>query len=178
MNIEETLPQEDTRLARALAALPRDVVPVRDLWPAIQDRIDPPRNPRALRLRRWMPLATAAGLALAISGPLAGAWIGYRLGTTEAAARTPPIATAEFERIETTFAAARASQVRKLLLSDTRIDAGTRDSLEVIETAVEQLHAAMAADPGNPLYLNALLMTRQREIEILSDIAAPLETHL
>lgn len=178
MNMENTVTHEDTPLLRAIAELPCDISPERDLWPGIRDRIDPVRTPRALRLQRWMPLATAAGLVLAVSGPLAGVWVGYSLGTTKAAARAQVAAVTKLERIETSFAAARASQLRSLLLAGTHIDAGTRDSLRVIDTAVGQLHAVMATDPGNPFYLNALLMTRQREIELLSDIATPVETHL
>ena len=174
--MNDTVRREDSPLSRALAELPRDISPERDLWPGIRSRIDPVRTPLALRLRRWTPFATAAGLALAVTGPLAGAWVGYTIGTARVTADSQQLVTAELERIETTFAAARESQFRNLLLNDVHIDAGTRESLQAIDTALHQLHAAMATDPGNPLYLNALLMTRQREIEILSDVAAPLDT--
>lgn len=62
--------EHDDTLHLQLRGLRRDIVPQVDLWPAIEQRIvQAPRRSsvaRSGRLRRWLPLAMAASLLLAI----------------------------------------------------------------------------------------------------------------
>jgi hypothetical protein len=77
---------------------------------------------------------------------------------------------------------ARESYLRELALGGGRLDPATREALQqslaVIDRAVHELRTAMAADPDNPVYVDALLMTREREIEMLADISHNTTTRL
>jgi hypothetical protein len=177
MSKEPDVDASERLLAARLAALPREFEPARDRWPAIEAAIGAAAPaPR----RRWLPAALAAGLALMLGSGLGGAWIGFGL-----AARTPVSATAPgsgIEGIEHSFAVARESYLRELAFGGGRLDPATREALQqslaVIDRAVHELRAAMAADPGNPVYVDALLMTREREIEMLADISHNTTTRL
>jgi hypothetical protein len=165
---------DEPELLRRLAALPRGITPANDLWPSIRAQIAP--GSLAGRARRWMPIALAAGLALAFSSALGGAWLGYGLGV-RAQTHVPPLATqanVEFEQIESAYAVARESYLRGIVLGEGQLDHDTREdlvrNLRVIDTAVHELRSAIARDPQNPLYVDALLMTREREMELLADL--------
>ncbi|MGH7613466.1 MAG: hypothetical protein ACREMW_05390, partial [Gemmatimonadales bacterium] len=70
-------------LREAIARLPRSVEPPEDLWPGIRDQIRAGglRRGRPAGLVRWMPLALAAVLVLAVAWWLGGG--GGAHGTSE-----------------------------------------------------------------------------------------------
>lgn len=169
---------EERELAARLAALPRELAPQRDRWPAIAATITAPTLRSAAR--GWLPAALAAGLALMLVSGGAGVWIGYELGGN--AGSLAPTAQPAMEIIERDYALARESYLREIALRGTHLDAATRAALQqnlaIIDRAVHDLHTAMVVDPGNPLYVDSLLMTREREVEMLADISHDTTTHL
>jgi hypothetical protein len=177
------LQAEESALVRRLAALPRSIEPGHDLWPAVGARIAPPARPAG---NTSTPrLARVAGMALALTGALlAGAWLGFDYASRQATApaRVAAAPAPELERLELAFSAARESYLRQLALGGARLDASEREALSsqltVIDQAVHQLREAMAADPRNPIYLDALVMTREREMELLADISTANFTRL
>ena len=177
MSEEKPLAPAEAELLARLQALPRAIEPARDLWPAILATVQPRRSPRALMLAR------AAGVVAMVLGSLvSGAWIGYDYGQR----RAVPVATldagAEIGRIELVYATARESYLRQIALGGARLDAPSRavlrSQLAVIDHAVHQLRTAMDADPHNPVYIDTLLMTREREMELLADISSASTTRL
>jgi hypothetical protein len=182
MNDEQTgHTEQEAALRRRLAALPREIEPTHELWPAIHARIAPAAF-SATGLRTAM-LARAAGLVLPVlAALLAGAWIGYGYGARGAQAPLPVFPDQEVARIEAAFAGARESYLRAIALDGDRLDAPEREALRsqlaVIDQAVDELREAMAADPRNPFYIDSLQMTREREIELLADIRGATLTRL
>jgi hypothetical protein len=168
----------ELRLATRLAALPRELEPVHDRWPAIAAAIGSATAPTPRR--HWLPAALAAGLALMLGSGLGGAWIGFGIATRAPA--QAPVPEIGVEGIERSYAAAREGYLRELALGGGRLDPATRtalqQNLEVIDRAVHEVRTAMAADPDNPVYVETLLMTREREIEMLADISHNTTTRL
>jgi hypothetical protein len=169
------------RLRDALAALPRELEPARDLWPGIAAGLATRQAAGTRRL--WIPMALAASLLLAFSSALGGAWLGYGYAQRQGAALgSAPASAVDLAGIEQDYSAARASYFRELILGDERLDASTRETLRhnlaVIDRATNQLHQALANDPQNPLYVETLLMTREQEMEMLQDISGYSTTSL
>jgi len=173
---------EESALVRRLGALPREIEPVRNLWPAVEARIAPPVH--ASTRTGSGRLARAAAIALTVAGAaMTGTWLGYDYGSHRTpVAHRAPARGVEVERLELAFAAARENYLRQLALEGERLDAPEREALRtqlaVIDRAVHQLRDAMAADPDNPLYIDSLLMTREREMEMLADISTTRYTRL
>jgi hypothetical protein len=177
MNDEQPLDPRESALLARLQALPRTLEPERELWPAILATVHPMRSPRGLVLAR------AAGIVLLITAALAtSGWIGYDYGKRSTAEVVTLDAGAEIGRIELAYATARESYLRQIALSGDRLDgpsrAALRSQLAIIDRAVHQLRAAMDADPHNPVYIDTLLMTREREMELLADISSITTTRL
>jgi anti-sigma factor RsiW len=143
-----------------LAALPRSVEPVADLWPAIRTRIQPAARP----LRRWpVPgwvLAAAAVLLIAASSGL----------TLLLVRRAPPVvltrAAGGLAALEVQYASAAAELGVALDQARSRLAPATIATIErnlaVIDSALAESRHALAGDPGN-LSLERLVITAWRQ---------------
>lgn len=171
--------------ARALSA----PEPHPDLWDGIAARIAAGRaTPAAVRVRprvrrRWMfswPELAAAGIAIAVgSGGLAW-WVAGRVGapvpTVAPGAPPPSLATpAALGSAAPRYDAAVADLQRVLAEGRGALDGRTVQVLErnlaLIDRAIADAQAALAADPGNA-YLNAhLARTMRRKLDLLRQAA-------
>jgi hypothetical protein len=129
-------------LAPPLAALPRSIQPPRDLWPAIGGRIAPRRRHRAL-------LAAAAALAL-IAGSSVVTMLLVQRGEPAPAVVTDPAPRTGFEARYV----ARAQSLGELLerqrdLLAPETIATLERNLAIIDAAIADSRAALAADPSN-----------------------------
>jgi hypothetical protein len=176
----------------ALARLPRDLNPARDLWPAIAQAT----NPRAARERstrgltrgpRW-PMALAASLALlglvaalswSLLRPRATGALVAQDGATPTLAQTmvsfePPRGAA--------FVSARAAlentykERLALLAPSTR--AHVQADLETIRRANADIRDALTRDPASPLLQQLLRSTWQQEIDLYTDLSQTTELML
>jgi len=167
MNVDTITQEQQDQLDRLLAALPREIDPPLDLWPGIAARIDADQ-----RTLPRLAQALAASVVIALGSALGGAWLGYGAGQRGEAASADTLA--GVQGVEHSYAAARASYMSALTLSGTYLDEATRTTLRqnlaVIDAAAMALNAALREDPDNPIYMDALLMTREREMEMLADI--------
>ena len=145
----------DLEAARALgaplAALPRSIEPPRDLWPAISARTGTLVAPGSTRLTRHRPLlAIAAALAL-IAGSSAVTMLFMRDSGPEPGPVTAvPAAPARFEAryvAETRELADLLERQRDLLAPETI--AALERNLAIIDSAIADSRAALAADPSN-----------------------------
>ena len=155
-------------LDRQLAELPRDVVPRRDLWPAIAGRLR--RTPRRTRP---LVLAAAAGVAGAcLASALTWAVLHGR-------SATPPVATAGLastfeEPRNPNYVAARASLEssfrERLALLDPATRARVEASLAVIRQAHEEIGKALASDPASPVLEQLWQSTWHDELDLYDHV--------
>lgn len=157
--------REDLASARvlrpAVSALPRSLEPPRDLWPAITRRLEPRRAlPSQAKAWRWRrPALTAAAAVLLVAGSSAATlWLTRGQAPRMAAMTTPAI--------EAGYVNATADLMRALDAERDRLAPATVATLErnlaVIDAAIAESRAALAADPGNR-DLAALLWASYRQ---------------
>jgi hypothetical protein len=162
--------------------LPRGIQPERDLWPGVEARIRalgdvPATGPASGKVIRGdfargarVMLAAAAVVVVFVVGLATGL---LRRDGGRSVADAPagaPVAVTPFDAID----AGHASESRDVLEALARVedlDPATveliRRNLEIIETAIAEIQAALADDPGNP-GLNRLLTSEyQRRGDVL-----------
>jgi hypothetical protein len=170
-----------------LRELPRALEPDRDLWPGIAAGLDC-REPRSRR-RRWIAQA-AAGLLLVAGSSLLTATLldrgaADRTQSARVEPKPPPVAgTGVFApmpaafgpsvRLDPEYAAARRQLTDVLQARLERLPASTRSKLETnlgeMQRAAEQINAALAEQPGDPLLEELLLKTYQDELAVLANV--------
>jgi hypothetical protein len=182
-------------LDEALARLPRELSPARDLWPTIahamnegaaRERREPGRA-NGLRWPRW-PAALAASLAL-LSLVAALSWSVLRLqarttmlaqnGTAAGAQQT--MVSFESPR-DAAFLAARAAlestYAQRLALLAPATRARVQSDLETIRKANADIRDALKHDPASPLLQQLLRSTWQQEIELYTGVSQATEPML
>jgi anti-sigma factor RsiW len=170
--------------------LPREIAPPRDLWPAIAARIhataESPREviavdfgaarqPRASRV--WV-IRIAAAVALVVASSSTTALLlrrpgGEPVATLPASTATPPAKTAlaAFAPTEAEYQGTVAALYAELRAREGRLSPETvatvEANLRIIDAAIAESRAALAADPGNariPLLLSGVY---QKKVELL-----------
>jgi hypothetical protein len=178
----------EAELDARLSALPRSVEPGRDLWPAIEARLDAPDILATRRRPRWLWQAAAAVALVAGSSLLTATLLdrGWKTGKTAAvhapAARrgdprgmmAMPAAFGPHVRLDHEYQAARHQLTAMLQDRLARMPPSTRAKLEVnlaeMRRAAEQINAALAEQPGDPLLEELLLETYQDELAVLANV--------
>ena len=155
---------EDGPLTGLAAQLPRSIEPPRDLWPAIEARIAPP--PR--RARGWrIALAAAALAAVAAGSSLTTAWL---MNGTDG----PPAVSAAAPR-EAAYLRATGALVQELALRRDELAPETvavlDRNLEIIDRAIQESRAALAADPANADLAELLWASYERKVSFLEQAA-------
>jgi hypothetical protein len=168
-------PRQYPSVDAALASLPAEIAPPRDLWPAIA------RTTGHARPRPW-PVALAASLALftlvgALSwsvwqrppaqlavAPAAGRALGYELPQDAAYVATRAA-------LEHTFA-----ERLPLLAPATR--ARVQQDLELVRRANADIRDALRSDPASPLLLLLLRSTWQQEFNLYTTVTHSTDTLL
>jgi hypothetical protein len=174
-------PPEDPLLAKA-AELPKEIEPGHDLWPGIAARLgEAPRESRP-RSFGW-PAALAAGFVVASVSALL-TW--GLLRDSGPAARDPVIAaqTVDSAIVPVSYGpnsgiTAKELVVRDELLAQFREKFGqlkpeTRDAivknLAVMQTAADQIDAALAKDPASGMLKGFLVGTYKQELQLYSSV--------
>ena len=164
-------------LSEGLRALPPEVQPERDLWPALERRASRSRGAGT----RWGPasLAMAASL-LAILGVAL-------LRRAETPAVPPPapsqpapaiavsaVAGSAFAETDMALTAIRQELRREIESRQGQLPPATRqvvfDNLETIERAIAEIEAALALRPANAELARTYIDYRQRQIALLRQI--------
>jgi hypothetical protein len=162
----------------ALARLPPGIEPGRDLWPAIEARLEP-RS--AATGRRWLWPAAAAAVVLVVGSALITASLLHH--EEPAAARQVPasrgvtFAAAAFgpgQRLDPAYDAARAELARTLSARIDRQPPDARRQLEKnlaeLRRATAEINAALELRPGDPLLEELLLNAYQDELAVLASV--------
>jgi hypothetical protein len=165
------------RLAAILdpkSALPREIQPARDLWPAIASRLEETNERAPRNLWAVLPLAAAA----AIAGVIITSLFSLPLGQDPSLA-TDPIRTAQSRRLpvtqveagflQTRGALVKMVEARKSLMSPEQL-AVLEQTLTSIDSAATDLHVALERDPYNSSLLFQLSYTRQKELHYLQQV--------
>lgn len=170
--------KKDDRLANAIADLPREKTPPRDLWPDIEAQIQ--RSRPAIGGRRWsrrrvVLQAVAALFFMAVGAGGARLFWSPSEVPLEATERTSYRTVSLSSEIETEYLVAKQEL---WLLALTRLDElppETRKvvaaNLRIIDRALRDLRKAMEADPYDPQLRELLLSTHQKELKLLQRLA-------
>lgn len=161
----------------ALGALPRDIEPERDLWPAIEARLEP-RDVRAGR--RWLWPAAAAVL-LVVGSTLITATL-LRDDEPLVAQRAPAASQAGYadaafgpgQALDPAYETARQDLARTLSARIDRLPPDARRQVEKnlaeIRRASAEINAALELSPGDPLLEELLLNAYQDELAVLASV--------
>lgn len=179
--------RERDPLLRQVAALPKEIEPSHDLWPGIRARLEqaaptPQAAPRGLSWS-W---ALAAGVAVA-SVSVLFTWMAVRApddGPAQVAGLAPtpiqalqPVSYGGYSRLGPEYVETRAQMLDlfKSRLAELPEETRTRveQDLTIIQTAVDDIDAALVADPSSKLLNKLLLSTYQEEMRLYTRVAAP-----
>lgn len=184
------LGDDDRRLDAELRGLSRTTIePGRDLWPGIAAQLEPRSMPGTSRRRpAWLWQAAAAVLLVAGSSLLTATLLDNERddGTMAAATRVAPApagtsgamampaAFGPGARLDPEYLAARRQLTAVLETRMANLPSSTRAKLEVnlaeMRRAAEQINAALAEQPGDPLLEELLLKTYQDELAVLANV--------
>jgi len=171
------------RLLAALAELPRELEPERDLWPEIAART---LARRPARPYRWLAAGLAAGALIALG---ALRWVEWGAAPPEvtaarptpgaalpapAAARSAPVvenALAHFSETDAELARIREELRLEVGRLSAALPPATRElvfaNLATIDRAIEEIEAALAERPGDAALARTYIGYRQRQIDLL-----------
>lgn len=190
---------DDARLDAQLRRLPQSIEPGRDLWPGIAARLEPRESSGVRRRPAWALQAAAAVLLVAGSSLLTATLLDRDAGrgtisagtsTASPAASTAPAnpgpaprpgdvaampaAFGPGARLDADYMAARKQLTVMLESRMASLPASTRAKLTVnlaeMRRAAEQINAALAEQPGDPLLEELLLKTYQDELAVLANV--------
>lgn len=169
------------RLIGELGDLPESIEPRRDLFPAIESRID--------RIAATEPLRRRLALAAVLVASIGVAFLSWRdtpreagqaLGTPEPVAAVPAAASARPAELTATSRAeddlVAASEQLRLALEANRaaLPPETRllveRNLEIIQSAIAEIQLALDHDPGNQELQRALVAYYQHELGLLEQV--------
>jgi hypothetical protein len=156
---DDRIPEDEPRLRDAIARLPAEVAPGRDLWPDIRAAVDAGRvvalptaqPPPARSPLRWMRLAAAA--AVLVIGSAAITWRVMRTRVPEAPVAAAPEpanpALARFASYERLAGELAATLEEKRATLDPATHAVLERSLRTIDEALLEARAALESDPSS-----------------------------
>jgi hypothetical protein len=189
---ERTLQGAVARIDSRLRELPREIEPGRDLWPGIAARIDERAAPAPAsepRRSAWFWQAAAAVALVAASSLLTATLLDRDRPAGQAvvtAAPSNPVATSQDAvgmqaafgpagTLDPEYLAARKQLTQMLEQRITTLPPSARAKLEFnlgeMRRAADEINAALAAQPGDPLLEELLLKTYQDELAVLSNVS-------
>ena len=175
-------PSEDPLLAKA-AELPKDVEPPHDLWPGIAARLGEAPRTSEPRGFRW-PMALAAGFLVASVSALL-TWSLVRAPdpaslppqvavTGPQVADIVPVSYGPNSGLTAQELVARDELVVRFRETFATLRPETRDAivknLAIMQTAADQIDAALAKDPASGMLKNMLVGTYKQELQLYSTV--------
>jgi hypothetical protein len=182
------------RIGAAARALPRELEPGRDLWPAIAGRLAPPAasgNVTPFRPRRTLAfapatLAAAAVLLIALTAAftalllrvadpveVAGGAAGDGVARPVSLSAEASVAAAEAEYVAAQAALLERIHARADALGPDTL-ATVETNLKVIDAALAEIRTALGRSPGNPALVRMLTSTHRKKLDALQRVATSL----
>lgn len=165
------------RLRDAVADLPGEVEPGRDLWDGIQDRIAPRASTTPqVRTPRWALVAVAASVILAVTlGVVVLRDAGRAPVASVPEARPDDVASvailASYDAAEDEFRETRDLLLAELESNRDRLDPETvevvEDNLEIMNRAAAEIREALEHDPENRMLRSMLLASYRKQVGLL-----------
>jgi hypothetical protein len=172
------------RLAAILdpsSVLPGEIPPASDLWPGIASRLETTERRKIWHLPSLLPLAAAAGIAAILIASLFS--LPPHQSETVAALpiQTPetdpvlvpgrlPAETVEIGFVQTRTVLMKRFEAQKRSAAPERVAALER-TLSTMDSAVQDIHAALERDPYDSSLLFKLSHVRRRELRFLQQVA-------
>lgn len=150
-------------LVQTAGALPRDVAPSPELWEGIRSAMRPRRR------RAWSlaALAAAAVLVLAVGTLLPRPGRSHKAPAPAARAATPAALVSVDRSYQSSIAELRLTlEQQRHALSPATVRIVER-SIAVIDTAIAEARAALAADPGNEFIAGILSAQYEQKLDLL-----------
>ncbi len=183
-------PELDAQLDARLRELPSEVEPGRDLWPGIAARLEQADAPlqRVTRRPAWAWQAAAALVLVAGSSLLTASLLDRSPPAGQSASQPSraapdlaqggasvlPAAFGPTGRLDSEYLVAREQLTRMLEERIAVMPPSARAKLEFnlgeMRRAADEINAALAAQPGDPLLEELLLKTYQDELAVLSNV--------
>jgi hypothetical protein len=165
----------DEELMKAAAQLSTNITPERDLWPGIAEMIAEPAP------RRWTPmLAQAAAVVLLVGASSAVTYMTMKDNQSAPIIASPDMI---FERasfgnrynLGPGFQDARNALAADLDVELQRLSAESRENVEtnltMIHAAINDMNAALEADPENTVLQQRLLSAYREELALLRRVS-------
>ena len=173
----------DERLDELAAALPREIAPPADLWPAIRAELAP-RSARTVQWSARWRLAAAALVVAASSSILTLLTVRARAGSGDVpvvatADRAPPhLRTPAPPRLPAHLVVAERGYARSMealwRTLDERRDslapstvATVERSLRIADSAIAEARSALERDPGNRVLADLLVSNYERKLDLM-----------
>ena len=175
MNNDENRPTDlaEHSIVRQARMLDKEMQPERDLWPGIADIIRgvPQLEFNQPNYVRWMPMAMAASLMIAIG---ALGFAGFTNYSLKQQSLTSVIDETTVNLIDQPFMIARTSYLTALVTDEQQMSSEVREvlkkNLKIIDDATQEIREALKENPNDPFLTDALLLTRQKELALLNQI--------
>ena len=165
----------DERIDAALASLPRELQPARDLWPDIESRLEP-RGRRGA----WACQAAAAIVLVAVSSLVTATLVRRadapvaRTSTQASQAAVMPTTFGPSYSLNAEYDMARRQLATDLEQRLAGMPPSARQKLEAnlaeMHRAAAEINVALARQPGHPLLEELLLNTYQDELGVLASV--------
>ncbi|WP_444997878.1 hypothetical protein [Aliikangiella sp. IMCC44359] len=173
---------KEKQLAAALAALPKEASPSRDLWPEIEAELTAPVTPVTKAYKsRWIPIAMAASLLISF----AALWMSWsyfedakQLYATnhqlKADSKERNIQ-AQIKSMEHEYSLAKSALLAQIGMNSAHTErnllADVKSNLIIIEQATQALKSAIMQQPEDPALIKLLNATYQQELVVLTKLA-------
>ncbi len=175
-------PRNEDPLLAKVAELPKDVAPPRDLWPSIAARLAGETQAAKPRASHW-PMALAAGFVVASVSALltwgllrdSGPAVQDQLAGTQATETAfIPVSYGPNSGITAKELAARDELLAQFREKLSELRPETRavvvKNLAVIQTAADEIDAALAKDPASGMLKGFLAGTYRQELQLYSTV--------
>ncbi|MCP4414468.1 MAG: hypothetical protein GY808_18085 [Gammaproteobacteria bacterium] len=159
-----------TQLASELKAVHE---PERDLWPVIEEQIR--GGYQEHQTGQWMPFALAASLLISV---ISIGFSGYLYLNVSADSNlvAEQSSANPVDLIENSYRVAKAAYLTELATDKRQLTPEMRKvlrkNLEIIDQAASEIHAALKISPNDIFLMDTLIQTRDKEIELLRQVAS------
>jgi hypothetical protein len=164
-------------IVRRAQKLNKSIEPESDLWAGIANRINelPQHEVEQVSVNSWksswMPMSLAASMLLTVG---ALSFAGYTKYSVNQKLMTTTESESTLTLIEKPYLIARANYLTDFATKDQQMSAEVRSvlkkNLKIIDDATQEIRNALKENPNDPFLTDALILTHQKGIQLLSQV--------